>query len=145
MSQAQNGCSVKVHYTGKLEDGTVFDTSENIEPVQFVIGSGEIIPGFEKALIGMETGESKTITIPCDEAYGQRREDLIAEVSRTELPPDLELNVGQKLQVGDQQSGTVIVSVVDMDEDNVKLDANHPLAGENLVFDIQVIEINSPA
>ncbi len=141
MSQAQTGSTVKVHYTGKLTDGTVFDTSQNIEPVKFVVGSGEIIPGFEQAVIGMQAGESKTVTIPCKEAYGPKRDDLVAEVDRKDLPDDIELEIGQKLQVGDQQAGTIIVSVVDMDDSRVKLDANHPLAGEDLVFDIEVLDV----
>ncbi|MCP5492055.1 MAG: peptidylprolyl isomerase [Chlamydiales bacterium] len=142
MSEAQTGSTVKVHYTGKLTDGTVFDTSQHVEPVVFVVGSGEIIPGFEQAIIGMQAGESKTVTIPCNEAYGPKRDDLVAEVERKDLPDDIKLEVGQKLQVGDEKAGTIIVSVVDLDDERVKLDANHPLAGEDLVFDIEVLEVN---
>ncbi|HPE85512.1 MAG TPA: peptidylprolyl isomerase [Chlamydiales bacterium] len=142
MAEAEKGSTVKVHYTGKLQDGTVFDTSKNIEPIQFVVGSGEIIKGFEQAVIGMACGENKTVTIPCNEAYGPKREDLVAEVNRGELPPDLSLTIGQKLQIGDQESGVIIVSVVDMDDNTVKLDANHPLAGEDLIFEIELLEVN---
>lgn len=142
MSEAQTGSTVKVHYTGKLTDGTIFDTSQNVEPVQFVVGSGDIIPGFEQAIIGMQAGESKTVTIPCNEAYGPKRDDLVADVERKDLPDDIKVEIGQKLQVGDNQAGTIIVSVVDMDDERVKLDANHPLAGEDLVFDIEVLEID---
>ncbi len=141
MAEAEQGSTVKVHYTGKLQDGTVFDTSKNIEPIQFVVGSGEIITGFEQAVVGMAAGDNKTVTIPCGEAYGPKREDLVAEVKRGELPPDMTLSVGQKLQIGDQESGVIVVSVVDMNEDIVKLDANHPLAGEDLVFDIELLEV----
>ncbi len=142
MSEAQTGSTVKVHYTGKLIDGTIFDTSQNVEPVQFVVGSGEIIPGFEQAVIGMQAGDNKTVTIPCNEAYGPKRDDLVADVERKDLPDDIKIEVGQKLQVGDNQAGTIIVSVVDMDDEKVKLDANHPLAGEDLVFDIEVLEVD---
>lgn len=142
MSEAQTGSTVKVHYTGKLIDGTIFDTSQNVEPVQFVVGSGEIIPGFEQAVIGMQAGDNKTVTIPCNEAYGPKRDDLVADVERKDLPDDIKIEVGQKLQVGDNQAGTIIASVVDMDDEKVKLDANHPLAGEDLVFDIEVLEVD---
>ena len=139
--QASEGNTVKVHYTGKLNDGTVFDSSREVDPIQFTIGSGDIIPGFESAVVGMTLGDNKTVTIPSKDAYGPKREDLVAQVQRSELPPDLNLSVGQKLQIGDQQSGTMIVMVVDANEDHVTLDANHPLAGEDLTFDIELLEI----
>ena len=141
MAQAQEGSTVKVHYTGKLRDGTVFDTSKDVEPIQFKVGSGELIPGFEEAIVGMEPKDAKTITIPCQEAFGPKRDDLIAEVSRSQLPQDISLKVGQKLQIGDQKSGIIVVSVVDLQDDVVKLDANHPLAGEDLIFEIELLEV----
>lgn len=139
--QAAEGNTVKVHYTGKLNDGTIFDSSKEVDPIQFTIGSGEIIPGFEDAVIGMSKGENKTVTIPSKDAYGPKREDLIAQVQRSELPPDINLSIGQRLQIGDQQSGTMVVMVVDANEENVTLDANHPLAGQDLTFDIEIVEI----
>ena len=123
------------------EDGTVFDTSENREPLEFTLGEGNVIPGFEKAVQGMEEGESKTATIPTDEAYGQRRDDLVLSVSKEQLPADLDPQVGQRLQMqaGDGQTFQVVISEVE--DESVEVDANHPLAGEDLTFDIELVEI----
>ena len=141
MAEAKNGDTVSIHYTGRLEDGTVFDTSENRDPLEFTLGEGNVIPGFEKAVQGMEEGDSKTATIPSDEAYGQRRDDLVLSVSKEQLPPDLEPQVGQRLQMqaGDGQTFQVVISEVE--EESVEVDANHPLAGEDLTFDIELVEI----
>jgi len=141
MSKAQNGQIVKVHYTGKLEDGTVFDTSDGRDPLQFTLGGGQIIPGFEEAVIGMQPGESKTITISADEAYGPHHDELVLEVERNQFPPHLEPKVGQQLELHQEDGRTIDVIVTDASQESVTLDANHPLAGQDLVFDVQLVEI----
>lgn len=141
MTQARNGDTVKVHYTGKLEDDTVFDTSTNLDPLEFTIGEGQLIPGFERAVVGMNPGESKTIEISPDEGYGPHREDLVLEVNPDQLPEHLDPEVGQDLQLRQPDGRMVNVTVTDVSESSVTLDANHPLAGEDLAFDIQLVEI----
>ena len=142
MAQAKTGDTVKVHYTGKLEDDTVFDTSANRDPLQFTMGEGQLIPGFEQAVVGMNPGESKTINVPADEAYGPHHKEMIMEVPRNQFPVDLELEVDQQLQMVNQADGRkLIATVIDVSESDVTLDANHPLAGKDLTFDIQLMEI----
>lgn len=141
MTQVQQGDTVKVHYTGKLENGTVFDSSIDRDPLQFTLGKGQIIPGFERAVVGMNPGESKTETISADQAYGLRREDMVIEVDRQQLPADLQPEVGQQLQVSQTAGQSIPVVIADVSESKVLLDANHPLAGETLIFDIQLLEI----
>lgn len=141
MTQAKPGDTVQVHYTGKLEDGTVFDSSAERDPLQFTIGGQEIIPGFEQAVIGMSPGESKTEKIPVEQAYGPHREEMVLEIDRQQIPPELEPEVGQQLQIQQAPGQVVPVIVTDISDSTVTLDANHPLAGENLVFDIQLVAI----
>jgi FKBP-type peptidyl-prolyl cis-trans isomerase 2 len=143
IQQAKTGDTVKVHYTGRLQDGTVFDTSVGSEPLEFTLGQGQVIPGFEQAVIGMQVGESKTVTIPVDQAYGPRRDDMILEVNRDELPDDLEPEVGMQLQMNHGDGGIVIVTITEVSETTIKVDANHPLAGQDLVFDIELVEIGA--
>jgi peptidylprolyl isomerase len=140
MAAAQSGDRVKVHYTGKLEDGSVFDSSQGNEPLEFTIGGQEVIAGFENAVIGMSVGQSKTQAIPVDEAYGPRREDMVIAVDRKEIPDDVSLEVGQRLRMS-QEGHDIIVTVAEVSTESVTLDANHPLAGQNLVFDIELVEI----
>lgn len=141
MSQAKQGDTVQVNYTGKLEDGTVFDTSYGRWPLQFTIGNGQLIEGFEKAVTGMSVGEKKTVVIPSDEAYGPRLEQAIVEVPRKNLPPDLNPKVGQRLEIVQQNDETVLVTVIATSPDTLTLDANHPLAGRDLTFDIELVAI----
>jgi peptidylprolyl isomerase len=141
MAQAKTGDTVKVHYTGKLDDGTVFDTSADREPLQFTVGEGQLIRDFEQAVVGMNPGESKTIQIPAENAYGPHHEEMIMVVDRSEFPEDLEPKVDQMLQVRQQDGQTFAVKVTDVSESKVTLDANHPLAGKDLTFDIQLSEI----
>ncbi len=141
MPHAKQGDTVHVHYTGRLEDGTVFDTSENREPLRFTIGEGNIIPGFEHAVIGMSPGDSKTERIAADQAYGPYREDMILEVERTRFPEDIEPQVGLPLQLRRSDGQTQSAVVSEVTDEMVKLDANHPLAGQDLIFDIQLLEI----
>ncbi len=141
MAQAKNGDTVMVHYTGKLTDGTVFDSSIERDPLQFTIGTGEIIPGFEQAVLGMNTGESKTTKIPVEEAYGSHHPEMVVEIERDQMPPEMEPEVGQQMQI-QQPSGEIIpVTITNISESTVTLDANHPLAGEDLIFDIELVDI----
>ena len=141
MTQAKNGDRVKVHYTGKLDNGTVFDSSIDREPLEFTIGEGQLIADFEQAVIDMNPGESKTIKIAYDNAYGPHREEMLMVVDRSQFPEGLEPKIDQKLQVRDPNGGDSVVTVVDVTEANVTLDANHPLAGKDLMFEIQLTEI----
>ena len=140
--KAKNGDTVKVHYTGTLEDGSVFDTSRGQEPFEFILGSGNVIPGFDKAVNGMRVGEVKTVTIPADEAYGPYRDDLVWIIERDNLPKDLEPSVGQQLEVNLSSGGTAIVVVTDVSESSIKVDANHALAGKDLTFEIELVDIS---
>jgi peptidylprolyl isomerase len=141
MAGAKIGDLVRVHYTCKLEDGTVCDTALNSEPLQFVIGEGEVIPGFEEAVIGMKPNESKTVKIPVDKAYGPHREDLVLVVDREQLPADVKPEIGHELEGLLEDGQTIFAKIIKVDESSVTLDVNHPLAGKDLIFDIQLIEI----
>lgn len=140
MAQAKRGDRVKVNYTGKLGDGKQFDSSEGMDPLEFTVGEGRIIPGFEKAIIGMAPGDTKTVVIAVDDGYGERQDELIMVVDRKELPPDLDPKVGDQLEM--ERSGqTFVVNVTESTDETVTLDANHPLSGEELTFDIELVEI----
>jgi FKBP-type peptidyl-prolyl cis-trans isomerase 2 len=141
VAQVKLGDTVKVHYTGKLADDTVFDSSLNSEPIEFTIGAGQVIPGFEQAVVGMGVGEMKTTIIPAEQAYGPHEPDMVMEVDRDEFPPDLQLNVGQRLRVSQVDGQDVVVAVTGISGSQVTLDANHPLAGKDLTFDVQVVAI----
>jgi peptidylprolyl isomerase len=142
MTQAKNGDIVKVHYTGKLDDGSIFDSSVDRGPLEFTIGDGNIIPGFVQAVIGMNPSESKTIKIPSDEAYGPHREEMVMAIEREKFPSHISPEVGQQLQVPKTDGNTVVFLVTDVTESQVTLDANHPLAGKDLTFDIELREIS---
>jgi peptidylprolyl isomerase len=144
MSQVKDGDTIKIHYTGKLDDGTLFDTSADDEPLEFTVGKHEVIPGMEEAVIGMQPGDEKTITIPSENAYGPYHDEMVVVVNRSEFPEDMELEVDQQLSVMLEDDQSVIVTVTDIADDAVTLDANHPLAGEDLTFEIQLVEIVSP-
>jgi peptidylprolyl isomerase len=139
--EAKKGDTVKVHYTGKLEDGTVFDSSQGRQPLEFQLGSGSVIPGFEEAIVGMQEGESKTTQIPADQAYGPYHDEMLLTVPREQFPPDIEPEVGQELELRQQDGQSFVVQVKDVSDGEVTLDANHPLAGEDLTFDIQLVQI----
>jgi len=141
MAQAKSGDTVKVHYTGKLDDGTIFDSSQDRDPLEFKIGEGQIIPGFEQAVVGMNPGENKTATIPVDEAYGPRRDEMVMDVEKEQFPEHITPEVGQKLQMKRSDGQIIMVTITDISEAKVTLDANHPLAGKDLTFDIQLVEI----
>lgn len=143
MSKVKEGDTVKVHYTGKLtEDGSVFDSSREREPLEFTLGEGQLIPGFEQAVVGMEAGDNTTVEIESDDAYGERREDLELEVSKSDLPDNIDPEVGMQLQMQQQENGRAIpVQITAVEDDFVQLDANHPLAGKDLTFDIELLEV----
>ena len=141
MSQAKENDKVKVHYTGKLDDGTVFDSSRNREPFEFTIGAGQVIPGFEQGIVGMAKGETKTVTLQPEDAYGKIRDDLIVAVNKSEMPADLNAEVGQQLQINQPDGKVIPVTVTDISEEKITLDANHPLAGKALTFEIELLEI----
>jgi len=141
MTQAKQGDTVKIHYTGRLQDGSVFDSSSGREPLQFTIGSGQVIPGFEDAVAGMQRGENKTVEISCDKAYGERNPSMVMQVDRKHVPPDIDPEVGQRLQMGSPSGELVAVEIIEVNDENITLDANPPLAGEDLTFDIELVEI----
>ncbi len=139
--QASDGSTVRVHYTGKLEDGTVFDSSEGRDPLEFTIGAGQVIPGFERAVDGMTVGESRAARIEVDDAYGPRRDDLLMEIEREQIPDDIDVEVGSRLQLTNQDGRAVPVTVTEVGDATVTLDANHPLAGEDLQFELELVSV----
>jgi len=140
-AQAKNGDIVEVHYTGTLENGTVFDTSEGRDPLKFTLGAGQMIPGFEQAVLGMKIGESKNFTIPADEAYGPYDDDLLIVINREDLSPDLDPEVGQQLQMPRPGGGISIVTVTNVTDTTITIDSNHFLAGKDLTFEIELMSI----
>jgi FKBP-type peptidyl-prolyl cis-trans isomerase 2 len=140
MAQAKQGDTVRVHYTGTLGDGQEFDSSRGLDPLTFTLGTGSVIPGFDEAVTGMAVGDEKRVTIPADEAYGPRREELTLQLPRSELPADMELEEGTQLRM-EQDDQSIVVTVRQLDDATVTLDANHPLAGEALTFDLRLVEI----
>jgi len=141
MAKAKNGDTVKVHYTGKLEDGTVFDSSGSREPLEFTIGEGTVIPGFEQAVVGMSPGDSKSEKIPADQAFGPYREELVVDIDRERIPEGVDPKVGKRLRVQKTDGRITEVLVTGITESKVTLDANHPLAQNDLIFDIELLEI----
>ncbi len=145
MPQAQSGDTVSVHYSGRLSDGTVFDSSEGREPLTFVVGSGQVIPGFDQGVVGMSPGDTRTIDIPAHQAYGAYQDGLSVQVDRSQFPDGVTPEVGQQFEVGQLDGSSVIVTVTEVSPTSVTLDANHPLAGEDLTFDIELIDVQQGA
>ncbi len=141
MTQAKQGDMVKVHYTGKLDDGTIFDSSLDRDPLEFILGEGQLIAGFEQAVLGMSLGESKTEKIPAEEAYGPHRQEMVVEVERQQLPDNIPLDVGQQLQIQQAPDQIIPVVITAISESKVTLDANPPLAGKDLIFEIELVGI----
>ena len=141
MTKAANGDTVKVHYKGTLNDGTEFDSSAGTDPLQFTLGSGQVIPGFDNGVLGMEVNEKKSINIPAAEAYGQKRDEMFVTVPRAELPPEIEPQVGMPLQMQNQDGQVINVLISEVTDESLTLDANHPLAGQDLNFDLELVEI----
>jgi len=141
MTQAKTGDTVSIHYTGTLSDGSTFDSSEGREPLEFTIGSGQIIPGLDAALPGMTVGDKKIVEVPADEAYGQPDPNARQAVPRADIPADIPLDIGTRLQVQTPQGQVMPVTVAEVTEEQVILDANHPLAGQDLTFAIELISV----
>jgi len=141
MSLAKNGDKVKVHFTGKLENGKIFDSSKDSKPLEFTIGAGEMMPGFEKAILGITMGGTKAFTVLPEEAYGSRREELVTTVEKSHFPPDVIPTIGQPLQITVPDGEVLDLIITGIDGDMVTIDANHPLAGEALLFEVELVEI----
>jgi FKBP-type peptidyl-prolyl cis-trans isomerase 2 len=141
MQQAKSGDTVKVHYSGRLTDGTTFDSSEGRDPLEFKVGNGDVIRGFDEGVTGMSVGEKKTVHIAADEAYGQKDENRIVEFPRANFPPDLEPEVGMQLNMTSGSGQVIPVTIIEVNKESVILDANHPLAGQDLIFDIELVDI----
>jgi len=143
MTQVKNGDSVKVHYTGKLEDGSIFDSSEGRDPLAFKVGAGQMIKGFDRGVVGMTLNEKKSISILPEDGYGAINNDLVIEVSRDTVPADIKLEKGLKLQMMQENGRPVVVTVTDINEKKVTLDANHHLAGKTLIFDVELVDLKN--
>lgn len=143
MTQVKNGDTVGIHYTGTLNDGTVFDSSEGRDPLAFQVGSGQIIPGLDVAIPGMAVGDKKVVNVPCDEAYGQMNPSMRQEVPRAEIPAEIPTEIGSRLQMQAQNGQVIPVVVVDANDSTITLDANHPLAGQDLTFAIELVSIDA--
>lgn len=145
MTQVKPGDTVHIHYTGTLSDGTTFDSSQGREPLAFEVGTGQIIPGLDAAIPGMAIGEKKTVKVPCEDAYGPVNPEMRQDVPRSDIPAEIPVDVGTRLQMQTQTGQPVPVVVVAADDKIVTLDANHPLAGQDLTFDIEVVAIKQAA
>lgn len=142
MTQAKTGDTIKLNYTLRLDDGSVVDTTQNREPLQLVLGQDRLIKGFEDAIVGMNTGDKKTVELQPDEAYGPRRDDMVVAIDRSNLPEEMQPQVGQKLQLQPKEGGQPVDStIIQVTESDVTVDANHPLAGLPLTFEIQLLEV----
>lgn len=142
MQQVKSGDKVSVHYHGKLNDGTTFDSSEGREPLQFTVGSGQVIKGFDDALMNMAIGEKKTVTIPVTDAYGERSDNMMMEYPKSDFPADMKPEPGMQLQMSDNQGNVFPVVIAEVLDEVVVLDANHPLAGQDLTFDLELVSID---
>ena len=145
MTEVKTGDSVRIHYTGTLKDGTTFDSSEGREPLSFEVGSGQIIPGLDTALPGMTVGETKKVDVPCDQAYGPADPAMRQAIPRDTVPENIPLEPGTRLQMQTAEGEVTPVTVLEANDTQVLLDANHPLAGQDLVFDIKVVDIEKAA
>ena len=141
MAQVKNGDVVRIHYTGRLTDGTEFDSSAGREPLEFEYGAGQIIPGLERNIPDMEVGAKQTVTVPAEEAYGPRDDSRVQAIPRTAIPEGVPVDIGTRLQANTPEGQPVNLTVVDLDDSSVTVDANHPLAGRDLVFDIELVEV----
>ena len=141
MSEAKTGDTVRIHYTGTLTDGSEFDSSAGSDPLEFTIGAGQVIPGLDREIAGMAVGDTKTVTVVADEAYGPRQPEAVQEVPRDVVPEGINLVVGNRLQATTADGGQMVVTIAAVTEETVTMDANHPLAGEDLVFEVELVEI----
>jgi peptidylprolyl isomerase len=141
MQQVKNGDKVRVHYHGKLRNGEIFDSSNGRDPLEFTVGSGQVIKGFDNGVMGMQVGDKRTVEITVDDAYGQKSEEMVVEFPKNQFPPDLNPEVGMQLMMNNGSGQSFPVTVADVREESVILDANHPLSGQDLIFDIELVEI----
>lgn len=141
MQQVKNGDTVRVHYHGTLTDGSTFDSSEGREPLEFVVGEGQVIKGFDDAMVDMKVGDKKTVNIPVADAYGERRDDMMMQYPKTEFPDDMTPEPGMQLHMSDNSGNVFPVLIAEVLEEVVVLDANHPLAGQDLTFEIELVSI----
>lgn len=141
MQQAQSGDKVKVHYHGTLRSGETFDSSQGREPLEFTVGSGQVIKGFDEGVKGMQVGDKKKVEIPVQDAYGEKSKEMIFEFPKSQFPADMNPEVGAQLMMSDGSGQSFPVTITEIKEDSVLLDANHPLAGQDLIFDIELVEI----
>jgi FKBP-type peptidyl-prolyl cis-trans isomerase 2 len=141
LEKANTGNKVSVHYTGHLTDGYIFDSSEGREPLSFTLGENSVISGFEEAVVGMEPGEKKTVTIPPEKGYGKKRDDLVAKMNRDQIPEHIEPKEGMQLGLKTKDGREIPVRITELDEEKVILDANHELAGKTLIFDLELVEV----
>jgi FKBP-type peptidyl-prolyl cis-trans isomerase 2 len=141
MQEAAKGDKVNVHYHGKLADGSTFDSSEGREPLEFTVGAGQVIKGFDDAILSMKPGDKKTVNIPVGDAYGHRNDDMVMEYPISEFPADMKPEVGMEIQMGDNAGNIFPVVITEVSGDKVVLDANHPLAGQDLIFEIELVSI----
>ena len=141
MQQAQNGDKVKVHYHGKLRSGEIFDSSQGRDPLEFELGSGQVIKGFDEGIKGMQVGDKKTIEIAVVDAYGEKQQEMIIEFPKDQFPPDMNPEAGMQLMMSNGSGQQFPVTIVEVKEESVVLDANHPLAGQELIFDLELVEI----
>ena len=141
MAEVKKGDTVKVHYHGKLNDGTTFDSSEGRQPLEFEVGSGMVIKGFDEGVKGMNVGDKRTISIPADDAYGQKQEEMIIPFERKNFPPDIEPEIGMTLNMHSEDGNPLPVVITGINEETITLDANHPLAGQDLIFDIELVDV----
>lgn len=141
MTQAKSNDKVKVHYTGTLNDGSVFDSSREAEPLEFTVGDGQLIKGFDEAVAGMAVGETKTVTIPAEEAYGEPNDEMVFQVERTQFAEDVTPEVGQRFQLDSPDGQQIVVCITEIEGEQITLDANHPLAGQDLTFELELMEI----
>jgi peptidylprolyl isomerase len=144
MTEVKKGDNVKVHYTGKLVDGTVFDSSQGGEPLEFAVGSGQVIAGFEEGVVGMKVGESKVIEIPVEKAYGVRNDAMVIQAPIEQVPPDLNPELGMRLEMGGANGEILRVVVTEITDTHITLDANPPLAGKDLTFEVEVVACSAP-
>jgi peptidylprolyl isomerase len=141
MTQAKSGDTVRIHYTGTLSDGTQFDSSDGRDPLEFALGGGQVIPGFDSAVDGMAVGDNKSVTIEPDQAYGERHEQLVQQVPKSALPQDMEPAIGMQLQSQSPEGQVMNLVITEVADETITVDANHPLAGQALTFAIELVEI----
>lgn len=144
MEQVKNGDKIKVHYHGKLRSGETFDTSDGREPLEFTVGSGQVIKGFDQGVMGMQVGDKKTVEIQVADAYGEKQQEMMIEFPKNQFPEDMKPEVGMQLMMNNGAGQSFPVTVAEVKEESVVLDANHPLAGQDLIFDLELVEITPP-